>query len=138
MIAYLKILLIRISNLQRHAAGNPSANLTLEYKLFQQFIDLLEKNYNTKREVAFYAAHLHVPPRRLATISRQFDRRSPKELIDNRVIIAAKRLLQFDPMPVKEVAYALSFSDQYQFSKFFRKHAAVSPVEYRSQMQNGK
>jgi AraC family transcriptional activator of pobA len=104
-----------------------------DYILFQRFIDLLENKFTTNHEVAFYANELNISSRKLANICRLYNTKTPKELIDNRVLIAAKRQLQFDSTLIKEISASLNFSDQYQFSKFFKKLAGISPVEYRIQ-----
>ncbi len=133
IINYLKILLIRIANMQRSVVlDSPNTNNT-SYKLFQQFMEDLELFYGTDHEVGFYAKRLNITHSKLADICRKCNSRNPKELIDQRILIAAKRLLQFDPGSVKEIASALGFSDQFQFSKFFKKLAGVSPTEYRNQ-----
>lgn len=133
MISYLKILLIRIVNMQHSAVlHSPNTNKS-NYKLFQQFIVDLESFYGTDREVGFYARRLNITNSKLADICRKCNSRNPKELIDQRILIAAKRALQFDSNPVKEIASTLSFSDQFQFSKFFKKLTGVSPMEYRNQ-----
>jgi len=131
MAAYLKILLIRISNLQRDTAQRLPHAGSNDYQLFRQFIELLEKQYASAHEVSYYASRLHITGRKLAEICRQYNSRSPKEMIAGRIIIAAKRELQFGARPIKEIAARLHFSDQYQFSKFFKKLAGISPVEYR-------
>jgi len=133
MASYLKILLIRISNFQQNATmPSPHANNN-DYILFQRFIDLLEHKFTTNHEVAFYANELHITSRKLADICRLYNNRNPKELIENRVLIAAKRQLQFDTTLIKEISASLSFSDQYHFSKFFKKLTGTSPAEYRIQ-----
>lgn len=133
MASYLKILLIRISNFQRTVAlPSPHANKN-DYLLFQQFLDLLEKEYTVYRDVLYYADKLHITTRKLASICREYNSRNPKSLIEDRALISAKRQLQFDPTSIKEIAAALNFSDQFQFSKFFKKLTGISPVEYRVQ-----
>ncbi|MBS7233380.1 helix-turn-helix domain-containing protein [Flavobacterium psychroterrae] len=133
MTSYLKILLIRISNFQQDIAMPSSHANNNDYILFQRFIDLLEQKFTSHHEVAFYANELNISTRKLADICRLYNSRNPKELIDNRILIAAKRQLQFDSTLIKEISASLNFSDQYQFSKFFKKLAGISPVEYRVQ-----
>lgn len=133
MTSYLKILLIRISNFQQDVAMPASHANNNDYILFQQFIDLLERHFAKHHEVTFYANELRITSRKLADICRLYNSRTPKELIDNRIVIAAKRQLQFDSTLIKEISASLNFSDQYQFSKFFKKLAGISPIEYRVQ-----
>ena len=52
-------------------------------------------------------------------------------LIAERIIIEAKRELYLSNKPVKEIAFRLGYEDEYYFSRFFKKHADVSPQLYR-------
>ena len=45
----------------------------------------------------------------------------------------AKRLLTYQNLTVKEVAYELGFNDPFYFSNFFKKYANVSPKLYQQQ-----
>jgi|GEM_PF-1357563 AraC-like DNA-binding protein len=135
IMSYLRILLIRISNFQlRGAIPVPHGNES-DYLIFQQFIELLEKEYTEHRDVLFYTENLNITNRKLADICLKYNSRNPKNLIENRILIAAKRYLQFDSLVIKEIAEALNFSDQFQFSKFFKKLTGISPLEYRNQFQ---
>jgi AraC-like DNA-binding protein len=130
--AYTKVLLIKINNLKTstHAAVKAHSK---EYHLFEQAIDLIEKDYRTSHEVAYYAGKMGVQNRKLTYICQLFSGKGAKELIDQRIMSESKRFLQFSNLSVKEIAGRLNYSDQYQFSKFFKKHAGVSPVAYREQ-----
>jgi len=135
IMSYLRILLIRISNFQlRDAIPIPHSNES-DYLIFQQFIGLLEKEYIDHRDVLFYTEELNITNRKLADICNKYNGRNPKNLIENRILIAAKRYLQFDSLVIKEIAAVLNFSDQFQFSKFFKKLTGISPLEYRNQFQ---
>ena len=53
-----------------------------------------------------------------------------KNLLNDLVILEAKRCLQYEKMRINEVAYHLGFSDPYYFSRFFKKHTLKSPSKY--------
>ena len=68
------------------------------------------------------------------TLSRRFSRDTGTTLKQylNRQLAseAAERLLASDKA-IYEIAHALSFNDEYYFSRFFRRHTGLSPAEYR-------
>jgi AraC-like DNA-binding protein len=130
--AYMKVLLIKIHNLKTTVSIAAKANLK-EYQLFEQTIDLVENEYGTSHEVAYYAGKMSISTRKLTQICQLFSGKGAKELIDQRIISESKRFLQFSSLSVKEITAALNYSDQYQFSKFFKKHTGISPVAYRKQ-----
>jgi transcriptional regulator GlxA family with amidase domain len=57
--------------------------------------------------------------------------KSPKEIINNVLLIEAKVLLKNNKFSVKDVAVKLSFADQATFSKFFKKLTGKNPSCYK-------
>lgn len=101
----------------------------LDYTLL--FKDELEARYKTARQVSFYATLLHVTEKRLNQATAKALGRTPKELIDERVMLEGKRLLAHTAMSVKEIGYELGFEEPTNFIKYFRKHQGQTPVEFR-------
>ena len=99
--------------------------------LYKEFLGLLETNYRTYSDVAFYASCLHVSSRYLAQVCRKLGLKSPKAFIDERLVKEGERLLADPRQTIQQVAYALGFSSQAHFSKFFKKITGLSPSEYR-------
>lgn len=58
--------------------------------------------------------------------------RSAPEWIDSFVILEAKSMLKYSPMPIKEIVSRLNFPDQSVFHKFFKAHTGMTPNEYRN------
>jgi len=57
--------------------------------------------------------------------------KSPKELIDDRILLEAKRLLVYGNKSIKEIAFQLGFEEPTNFIKYFRKHIDKTPMEFR-------
>ena len=58
--------------------------------------------------------------------------RSTKQLILDRVLLEAARLLRFSDLSVKEIADRLGFSDQFAFSKAFKRQRGEAPLDFRN------
>ncbi|MEN9701160.1 MAG: hypothetical protein RIR55_475, partial [Bacteroidota bacterium] len=58
--------------------------------------------------------------------------KSPKVLIDERVVLEAKRLLAHTTSSIKEIGFELGFDEPTNFIKYFRKHVASTPIDFRS------
>ena len=92
---------------------------------------LIEKHYKTERSIAFYAAEFSLSTGAFSKkVKKQFSR-SPSQLINERVILEAKKLLHLTYKPIKEIAQELSFEDEFYFSRYFKKNVGVSPSLYR-------
>ncbi|PWB26404.1 helix-turn-helix domain-containing protein [Flavobacterium sp. HTF] len=133
MAAYLKIIMIKIANVNHSLAKGFDS---YENQLYAQFLALISKNYKTSREVADYARLLGISARKLTDLSKRCSDRGAKELINGQIIAEAKRSLQFTSNPIKEIAFELNFVTPDQFSHFFKKNTQVSPNDYRSLFLN--
>jgi AraC-like DNA-binding protein len=131
--AYLKIIMIKIANVNAEAGAGFDNH---EKQLYRSFIELVSRKYREMHEVAEYAMELNVPARRLSDICRRCAGKGAKELINGQIVAEAKRSLQFSSQPVKEIAYQLHFSSPEQFSHFFKKNAQMSPQDYRIRFVN--
>ena len=100
-------------------------------QLYQQFLEAVERFYFRYADVTFYAEELNVSARYLGQVTRRMGGRSPKAVIDGRIIQEVCRLLRTTPLPLKEIARRLGFSSQAHLSRFFRKQKGMSPSAYR-------
>jgi AraC-like DNA-binding protein len=98
---------------------------------FQKLIDL---HYKEKKLTKDYAALLYVTPNHLNALSKDVTGHSAGELIRNRVLLEAKRLLVNAEMNVSQIADELEFADNSYFSKFFKKYVGVTPEVFRKQI----
>ena len=61
--------------------------------------------------------------------------RTTKELITDRRMLEAARLLRFSELGVGEVAYRAGYGDQLYFSRAFKRQFGESPSAYRERMR---
>ena len=57
------------------------------------------------------------------------------EVIRQRRLLDAKRLLSHSEMSVSEIGYHLGFEDPSYFSRFFRRYERCAPAEFREQIR---
>jgi AraC-like DNA-binding protein len=105
-------------------------------KHFYAFLSLLDSHIRTERSVAFYAGKLFITSRYLGKITAEnaFGE-SPKELIDKRLVLEIKVLLQRDELSVQQIADSLNFPDQSYLSRYFKHHTGISPSAYRDEIE---
>lgn len=92
----------------------------------------LEKELGGKFSLTDYAAAENTTPEHLIRLFRQEMACAPIEYRMRRRLEAAVRLLQYSELSVKEIAGELGFSDQYNFSNFFKKRTGSAPSAFRS------
>jgi AraC family transcriptional regulator, transcriptional activator of pobA len=106
--------------------------------LLRNFQKLIEQHYKEKKLTKDYAAMLYVTPNHLNALCKDVTGRSAGELIRDRILLEAKRLLTNAKMSISEIALELEFMDNSYFTKFFKKYEGVTPDAFRKQFIKNK
>ena len=115
---------------QRNPLGHAEA-AGYNHTLLRNFFGLIEQHYKTLRLPKDYAALLYITPNHLNALVKEMLGKSAGDIIRNRVLLEAKRLLVIKDYAVREIAYALNFNDNSYFTKFFKKIEGITPEEFR-------
>jgi AraC family transcriptional activator of pobA len=102
-----------------------------DVQLFRRFAGALERDFATHHDAVHYADALAVPPAALSQALNRVTGRSTKELVTDRVMLEAARLLRFTDRTMGEIAYETGFSDPLYFSRAFKRHHGQAPSAYR-------
>lgn len=129
--AYLHLLVTR---LQQMLAVNKKEPVAVN-SMFQQFRQLVHSHFTTRKDLAFYAAQLHVTTAVLNHTCKKAMGKTPGAIINERVLLEAKVLLSATEKPVNEIALELGFTDSPHFIKFFKQHTHLTPRNYREMAQ---
>lgn len=105
-------------------------------KLNITFQELVFHHYRKHRNVQYYADELFVSPKHLTETIKEVTGKTAGEWIDDAVILEAKVLLRNHEISIARVADFFHFPDQSTFGKFFKKHAGISPSDYRTLSSN--
>ena len=105
-----------------------------KFQLIRQFNVLVEINYKKERQVQFYAGQLNKSPKTVANIFSLYSKKTPLQIIQERIITEAKRLFYYTDKSVKEIANDLGFEDVAHFSKFFKNCTNQSPSEIKKSL----
>jgi AraC-like DNA-binding protein len=120
---------------QVHHLNTNSEEASSEIEFSRSFSQLVEWHYTRHHTVAAYADLLHISPKALNKRITRYSNTTPNEVIKNRIILEAKRLLVYTPLSVKEIGYKLGYDDPSYFVRLFSKQAATSPQNFRLQYQ---
>lgn len=98
----------------------------------QDFKILLEKHFTEHNQVAFYAEKLNITPNYLNILCKKKLGITASQIIQQRVVLEAERLLITTNLPIKEIAFSLGFYDTGYFYHYFKKWVSKTPKEFRS------
>jgi AraC family transcriptional regulator, transcriptional activator of pobA len=115
----------REAELEEHGASGADVDL------HRHFLELLESDFETHHDAGHYASALGVTTGTLSRTLSRLTGRTTKQLILDRVLLEAARLLRFSDLSIKEIAARLGFGDQFAFSKAFKRQRGEAPLDFR-------
>lgn len=86
------------------------------------------------RSVQQYAQLLYITPKHLSEVIKTHTGKSPRDIINDMLLLEAKVLLGSTDKTVTEIAHTLCFEDQSHFSHFIKKHTGCTPLELRKKL----
>lgn len=115
---------------RREAAGSMAAEPPHD-TLVEKFRALTEAHFRAHWTIGTYAKALRVTPDHLSRRCRAATGLGAQDLVQDRLMLEARRLLAYTPSTVAEIAHRLGFDDPAYFSRVFTKGAGQSPSAYR-------
>ena len=103
-----------------------------DVQLHRQFQELLERDFAADHDARHYADALGVTTGTLSRTLTALTGKPTKQLILERLMLEAARLLRFSDLSIKEIANRLGFGDQFAFSKAFKRQRGEAPLDFRS------
>jgi AraC-like DNA-binding protein len=127
--------IIKSTRLLKAKEGIIETPKSAKVDLLRSFNFLVEQHFKTEHSVSFYAEKLFKSPK---TLSNNFAKlnRSPLQIIHERIILEAKRLLTYTDKSAKEIAYDIGFEDASHLSRLFKKHTTQSPSEFKKSLNS--
>jgi AraC family transcriptional regulator, transcriptional activator of pobA len=131
----LKRLIIKLTRLAKtqyveESTTQPALDIIRQYSL------MVENNYKKLHQVQDYATMINKSPKTLANLFALHHQPSPLQIITNRLIIEARRLLIYTDKSSSEIAYELGFEEPTHFSRFFKNAVGQTPVAFKSDYKN--
>ena len=112
--------------------NNPSGNIKNQTYLtkLRQFEDLIEENFRREKFVKEYAFKLNITEKHLNRITKSCIGKTSTQLISERIILEAKRMLIYSKLNVTQIGEELGYFDNSYFVRFFKKNAGVTPFAF--------
>lgn len=134
----LKQLIIRSTRMWKKAHDLAEGSIAQEVEFIRKFSQLVEAHYTTHHNVADYANLLNITPKALSKRISRHSPKSPNDIIKERIILEAKRLLIHTDLSVKEIGYKLGYEDPAYFVRLFTNQVDTSPLLFRKKYTEGE
>lgn len=127
----LKRFIIRCTRLANNQLVKNGDNQT-EIDLIRHYNVLVEEHFKHIKKVSDYSDLLFKSPKTIANVFSKKSEYTPLEVIHNRVILEAKRMLLYTDKSAKRIALDLGYEDPAQFSKLFKKQTGTTTTEFKN------
>ena len=131
----LKRLIIKTTRLAKDQLIPKELNET-QVDTIRKFNVLVDIHYKNKRHVSDYADLLFKSPKTLSNLFAKYGQKTPLQIIHERLVLEAKRLLLYTDKTAKEIAHELGFDEVASFHKLFKKIVNQSPRQFKLEMKN--
>lgn len=138
LLVLLKRLIIYVTRLAKSEYTPVKKMQDERFHIIRKFNLLVEANFKTEHSVSFYAQQLCKSPKTLSNLFAIFNQKSPSQVIQDRIVVEARRLLCYTDRSVKHITFDLGFEDVSYFSNFFKKNTGMSPSDFRNSPGNLK
>lgn len=134
IISYLKIFFLKLrQNFSKLVFTQNESSGTMQ-KTVYRFNQLVDKYYDQIHHVKEYAELLGESPIQLNRAVKSVTGKTSSEIIIDRLMLEAKRLMLFSDLSNKEVAYKLNYEDPSYFARIFRKKTGFTPSGFKAKM----
>jgi AraC-like DNA-binding protein len=125
--------LLRLALWHSPATGS-GIDPSVRHANFRRFRKLLDADFATEHKVQHYANALGMSDKTLSRVCLVAAGVPAKALINQRLLLEAKRLLAHTTLTVQTIGRDLGFEEATNFVKFFRKEAGVAPLAFRGSL----
>lgn len=129
--AFAALILVWFGRARVAAARERSDGPLAHVRLVQRFTAQVEEDFRRHPSLSDRARRLRVSVPHLSRVCRQVAGRSALAIVQERVVLEARRHLLYTSMTVAEIAFRLGFQDPAYFTRFFTRHMGLSPRAYR-------
>ncbi|HVU97079.1 MAG TPA: helix-turn-helix transcriptional regulator [Puia sp.] len=129
--AHLDLFFIEYLRQSKNEGPRPDAASDYTQDRYEDFCRLLEVNIKEIKNVSRYASMLNLSTYQLNAITKSSVGKTASDLINEQIVLEAKRYLLATPNQIKEIAWDLGFEDPSYFIRFFKKHTGDSPDSFR-------
>ncbi|MEG0926107.1 AraC family transcriptional regulator [Chryseobacterium sp.] len=100
------------------------------FKHYQDFENLVEQYFTEHKSIAYYAALLGISSKHLNRIAQTVVQKTATEVITERVVLEAKRMLMYLDESLVEIAFRLGYEEYSYFVRVFRKSSGMTPTQF--------
>jgi AraC-like DNA-binding protein len=131
--ALLTLVYIELSRHYSSGVKVENQNYLHKFRTLESYIDA---HYKTKKYPHEYADLMNMSEKHLNRIVKECLNKTTRDVISERIVLEAKRMLIHSKYTIKEIALILGYIDHSYFSRFFKKNAGETPLTFLNRYKN--
>jgi len=132
-VVYLHIMLKKLNRL--YIVDHPDEHSARTSSLVRHFNQLVSEHFLTEHSVQDYARRIGISTSHLRDTVKAVTGYAPGQIIRQKLVLEAKRLLSHSNATVADIGYRLNFKDPSYFGRFFKRETGMCPVAFRQQIR---
>ncbi|SEM30047.1 AraC-type DNA-binding protein [Aquimarina amphilecti] len=128
---YIDLSRLYINKKAKHSSSTPTYLKTLSSLEL-----VIEQFYKNEKSAKFYAEKLNITPKHLNRITKRTLNRTTTDLITERIMLEAKRLIVHSNSSLSIIGQSLGYEDYAYFSRVFKIKTNKTPLEFRKEYHN--
>jgi AraC family transcriptional regulator, transcriptional activator of pobA len=100
------------------------------FKHYQDFENLVEEHFTKDKSITFYSDLMNISSKHLNRITRTIVQKTATDVITERVVLEAKRMLMYLDESLVEIAFRLGYEEYSYFVRVFRKTSGMTPTQF--------
>lgn len=109
-------------------------NMNRNYQLTYAFKKLVDEHFSTWKSLGTYASHLSISAKHLTEVVKEETGHTALQLLHDRLLLESQYLLKHTSLSIKECAEILGFDSASYFSRFFKSHVHMAPLDFRKRL----
>lgn len=130
LVSYLDILYAKLSRIYLKKETAKIVNHNLYSQKFKEFEQLIEKHFIQEKSPSRYAELMHISTKHLNRITQSVIGKTTSEVILDRIILEAKRIMLHTTKSFSEIAIGLGYDDYAYFSRLFKQKTSLTPSQF--------
>jgi AraC family transcriptional regulator, transcriptional activator of pobA len=124
----LNIMLLKLSDMYGEKTGKSNKANSL---LIHSLVNMIDLYFIQEHHLEFYSSAFNISKKQLNDICNKYFNCGLKNILQNRLMQEARKLLLSSEFSVAEIAYKLNFEDNSYFTKVFKKKIGLTPSRFR-------
>jgi len=125
--------LITQAIVEKHKQSFSEEEISANHQTTYKYLSLVNEHFKMEHNVFVYAQILRVQPKILTKIFSDLKIKNPKNYLNKRILLAAKKRLALSPNKSTEISYEVGFNEPAYFARFFKKNTGLTPKQFRVQ-----